>query len=303
MEKIIECVPNFSEGRDKEIIKKIADCFVGEGVILLGYESDYDHNRSVITAVGEPEQLFMACLASAEVALKNIDLTKHSGVHPRVGAMDVVPFIPIKNTDMNEAIELSIRFGKEIWERYQIPAYLYEHSQIKSWRSNLADIRRGGLESLTQRMKTIDWMPDFGTDSPHKTAGVTVTGARDYLIAYNINLNSENLQIAKNIAAALREKNGGLPKCKALGLYLPEQKCAQVSFNLTNYKITSIKNVYDATVFMADKYGVSIKNSELIGFAPQEALDEYIAEHIKLIDYSPLRILENAIKHKQETLI
>jgi glutamate formiminotransferase len=241
MNKIVECVPNFSEGRDKEKVEKIANVFRGkEGVKLLDYSTDKDHNRMVVTAVGEPEAMRETIIEAIGVAVKIIDLRQHEGQHPRMGAVDVVPFIPIKNLTAEEAIELSKSVAKEVWEKYALPVFLYEKSASAPHRENLAAIRKGEFEGLTEKMKQPEWHPDFGTNAPHPTAGAVVIGARMPLVAYNVNLNTNKLEIADAIAKKVRFIGGGLRFCKAMGVELKERNIVQVSMNLTDYTKTAI---------------------------------------------------------------
>jgi len=225
MQKIIECVPNFSEGRNKQIIEKIVDCFRGkDGVKLLDYSSDTDHNRTVVTAVGRPDAIKNALLKAVKVALKTIDLTKHDGRHPKMGACDVAPLIPIKNMTDQEAIDLSIELGKQIGQ-LGIPVFLYEKSATAPHRQNLADVRSGQFEGLAEKMKDPLWTADFGPkDAPHPTFGAIAVGFRAPLIAFNVNLNTDNLEIANQIARRIRHKDGGLRFCKAIGIALESRK-------------------------------------------------------------------------------
>lgn len=240
MNKIIECVPNFSEGRDKQIVEKIADAFSAkDNVKLLDYSSDADHNRSVITVAGEPEALKEAVIEAVGIAVELINLTKHSGQHPRMGAVDVIPFIPIKNVTMDEAITLSKEVGDAIGEKYNLPVFLYEKSATQQHRENLANVRKGEFEGLKEKMLSPEWKPDFGPLQPHPTAGAVAVGARMPLVAYNVNLNTSDLEIATAIAKKVRHIGGGLRFCKAMGVELEDKGITQVSMNLTDYTKTS----------------------------------------------------------------
>ncbi len=293
MNKIIECVPNFSEGRDKEKIESIADCFRGKsGVKLLDYSGDADHNRSVVTVAGEPEAIKYAVIEAIGKAIELIDLNKHSGEHPRMGAVDVVPFIPIKNVTIDEAIALSQEVAKEVGVRFNLPVFLYEASATTQHRENLADIRRGEFEGLSDKMRLTEWKSDFGPETPHPTAGVVAIGARKPLIAYNINLNTNNIKIANAIAKKVRHSSGGMRYCKAIGIYLKERDLAQVSTNLTDYTKTSIYSVHEMVRMEAKRYGVSIIGSEVIGLVPMTALAESAAYYLGIENFSMNQVLE-----------
>ncbi len=294
MKKIVECVPNFSEGRDKDKIEAIAGAFRGkERVKLLDYSADRDHNRMVVTAVGEPEALKAAVVEAIGVAVEVIDLREHTGEHPRIGAADVVPFIPVRGVTMEEAVELSKDVAREVAQRYGLPVYLYERSASAPHRTNLADVRKGQFEGLADKMLTPEWKPDFGPDSPHPTAGAAVIGARMYLIAYNVNLNTDRLDIAKAIARRIRHSNGGLRYCKAMGVDLAEKGIAQVSMNLTDYTQTAIYQAQEMVRMEAARYGVTIAGGELIGLMPLGALVDTAAYYLGLEDFDESRILES----------
>ncbi len=294
MDKIVECVPNFSEGRDLDKIEQIVDVFRRkEGVKLLDYSNDRDHNRMVVTAIGEPEKLKNVIIEAIGVAVRVIDLTQHQGEHPRMGTVDVVPFIPIKNMSMEEAVALSKEVAQIVSEKYQLPVYLYVKSATAAHRENLAAVRKGEFEGLADKMKLSEWQPDFGPAFPHPTAGAVAIGARMFLIAYNINLNTNNLEIAQNIAKKIRFSSGGLRFCKAMGVELKERNIAQVSMNLTDYTQTSIYQVFEMVRMEAQRYGVSIAGSELIGLMPLEALVDTAAYYLGLENFSGQHILES----------
>lgn len=294
MKKIVECVPNFSEGRDKDKIEAIAGAFRGKEMVkLLDYSADRDHNRMVVTAVGEPEALKAAVVEAIGVAVEVIDLRVHTGEHPRIGAADVVPFIPVRGVTMEEAVELSKDVAREVAQRYGLPVYLYERSASAPHRTNLADVRKGQFEGLADKMLTPEWKPDFGPDSPHPTAGAAVIGARMYLIAYNVNLNTDRLDIAKAIARRIRHSNGGLRYCKAMGVDLAEKGIAQVSMNLTDYTKTAIYQAQEMVRMEAARYGVTIAGGELIGLMPLGALVDTAAYYLGLEDFDESRILES----------
>jgi len=293
MSKIIQSVPNFSEGRDLQKIEQIVDVFrTRENVKLLNYSNDRDHNRMVVTIVGEPEAMKNAIIEAIGKAVELLDLTTHSGEHPRVGVADVVPFVPIKNVTMEEAIALSKEVGKIVAKKYNLPVFLYEKSASAPHRENLADIRRGGFENLTEKMKLSEWKPDFGADKPHPTAGVSVIGARIPLIAYNINLNTNNIEIANAIAKKIRFSNGGLRHCKAIGVNLKEKGIVQVSTNLTDYTQTSLHQVFESVKIEAKHYGTTIAGSEIIGLVPLEAVADTAAYYLGIDYFDKNRILE-----------
>ena len=291
--KIIECVPNFSEGRDKRKIEKIVYCFKGKkGVTLLDYESDEDHNRSVITLVGEPTPLKKALIESIGVAIGMIDMRKHKGGHPRMGAVDVVPFIPIKNITMDETVAFSKTVAKEIAETHAFPVFLYEASATDPHRKNLSDIRKGQFENMAKKMAAPEWKPDFGPDAPHPSAGVTAVGARMPLVAFNVNLATDRMEIADAIARRVRHVSGGLRYCKAIGVNLKEKGMVQVSMNLTDYTKTPIYQAVELIKVEARRYGVSVAGSEIIGMVPAAALVDTMAYYLGIDNLSPNQLLE-----------
>lgn len=294
--KIVECVPNFSEGRDKQKIEKIVDAFRGKnGVKLLDYSNDEDHNRLVVTMVGEPEALKNAVLEAVGIAVELIDLNKHEGQHPRMGAVDVIPFIPIRNVTEEEAIELSKEVGKEVAERYEIPVFLYEKSATSPDRQNLAKIRKGEFEGMEEKIKLPEWAPDFGPAKRHPTAGTVAVGARMPLVAYNVNLNTDNLEIATAIAKKVRHIGGGLRFCKAMGVALEERHITQVSMNLTDYTRTAIYRAHELIRIEAKRYGVSVIGAEIIGLVPMEALVDTASYYLGLEGFSMEQVLESRI--------
>ena len=291
---IMECVPNFSEGRDLAKVERIVDAFRGkEGVRLLDYSSDKDHNRTVVTVIGEIEPLGDAVIEAIGIAAQLIDLTHHQGEHPRMGAADVVPFIPIKNCTVQEADALAKRVGKEAAERFQIPSFLYEKSATAPHRENLAAIRKGQFEGMFEKMKQPEWKPDFGPDAPHPTAGVFAVGARMPLVAFNVNLDTANLQIAKDIAARVRHSSGGYAFIKALGVMLEERHIAQVSMNLTDYTHTAVYRAYEAVKMEARRYGVNVVGTEIIGMVPMAALIDCAEYYLQVENFSMKQVLEN----------
>lgn len=291
--KLIECVPNFSEGRDKEKVEKIMDCFRGkEGVKLLDYSADQSHNRLVVTIVGEMEPVKYAVLDAMGVAAQLIDMTKHIGEHPRMGATDVVPFIPFRNVCMEEAIELSKEVAKEAAERYNIPIILYEKSASAPERENLATVRKGQFEGMAEKLQQPEWKPDFGPDKIHPTAGITAIGARMPLVAFNVNLNTNSKEIAAKIAKNIRHLNGGLRFCKAIAIDLSDKGIAQVSMNMTDYTKTALYRAYELIKIEAKRYGVHPIGSEIIGTIPMEALIDTAVYYLGVENFSMEQILE-----------
>src|SRR6476646_2916879 len=264
--QLIEVIPNVSEGRRPEIVERLASAIrATPGVRLLDYSSDASHNRSVLTFVGDGDGVKRATLALYEAALPAIDLRTHRGEHPRLGAVDVVPFVPIEGVTMEECVALAKDVGAAIAERFGVPIYLYEEASINPLRKNLEDIRRGEFEGLAAKMATDGWVPDYGPPTPHPTAGAPVIGARMPLIAYTINLSTERIDVAKKIAAAVRFSSGGFRYVKAMGVTLADRGIVQVSMNLTNYDKTPILRVFEAVKREAEKYGVTILESEVVG--------------------------------------
>ncbi len=291
--KIVECVPNFSEGRDLEKVEKIAGAFrAKEGVKLLDYSTDKDHNRMVVTVVGEPEALKKAVIEAIGIAVENIDLNQHKGQHPRMGAVDVVPFIPIRNVSMDEAVAMSKEVAGEVADKYGLPVFLYEKAASASYRENLAAIRKGEFEGLKEKMTQPQWKPDFGPEQPHPTAGAVVIGARMPLVAYNVNLNTNKLEIADVIAKKVRFLGGGLRFCKAMGVELTDRGIVQVSMNLTDFTKTAIYRAHELVRIEANRYGVAIVGAEIIGLVPMDALIDTAAYYLGLEDFSTKQVLE-----------
>lgn len=296
MKKIVECIPNFSEGRDKEKLEKIVDEIrKQDGVKLLDYSMDKDHNRSVVTFVGEPEKVIEAAFNCCKKASELIDLRTHKGEHPRMGATDVIPLVPIKNITMEECVEYSKKLGKKIGEELNIPVILYEKSATRSERENLAVIRKGEFEGMFEKLKREEFKPDFGPDKPHESAGVTAVGARMPLIAFNVNLNTNNIEIAKKIAKAVRGKSGGFKYCKALGFEIKERNIVQVSMNMVDYTKTPLFRVFQVIENEANRYGVNVIGSEIVGLAPLKALVDTADYFLKLENFSLNQVLENKI--------
>ncbi len=292
----MECVPNFSEGRDREKIDRIVEPFRGKkDVKLLDYSNDEDHNRMVVTVIGEPEALKEAVLEAIAVAKDCIDLTTHKGQHPRMGAVDVVPFIPIRNCTMDEAIALSKEVGKEIAERFDIPVFLYEKSASAPHRENLAAIRKGEFEGMEEKIHQPEWHPDFGPEQRHPTAGTVAVGARMPLVAYNINLDTPSLDIAHGIAKRIRFIGGGLRYCKAMGVELKERGITQVSINMTDFTRTHLYQAMEMVRFEARRYGVNVIGSEIIGLVPMDALVDTASYYLGLEGFSTDQVLEARI--------
>jgi glutamate formiminotransferase / 5-formyltetrahydrofolate cyclo-ligase len=294
---IIESIPNVSEGRRQEVIERFAATIrkVG-GVRLLDHSSDASHNRSVFTLVGDANSLKTATLELFDQALQAIDLREHRGEHPRLGAVDVVPFVPIQGITMQDCVALAKDVGAAVAERFCVPVYLYEEASSNPLRKNLEDIRRGEFEGLAAKMATPGWAPDFGPPVPHATAGASVIGARMPLIAYNINLNTDRLDVAKKIASAIRYSSGGLRYVKAMGIRIDDRNLAQVSMNLTNYDKTPIFRVFEMVKREAARYGVSILESEIVGLVPSAALVSSAEFYLQLERFSAEQILENKLR-------
>ena len=293
--RIMECVPNFSEGRDLGKIEKIIEPFrARQGVKLLDYSNDEDHNRLVVTVVGEPEALKAALLEAVGQAVALIDLNRHSGQHPRMGAVDVIPFIPIKGCTMDEAIALSKEVGEQIATLYQVPVFLYEKSATAPHRENLAAVRKGEFEGMAEKIKLAEWQ-DFGPAERHPTAGTVAVGARMPLVAYNVNLGTADLNIASDIARKIRFIGGGLRYCKAMGVELKERGIVQVSINMTDYTRTALYRAFELVKIEARRYGVAVVGSEIIGLVPMEALIDTASFYLGLENFSMNQVLEARI--------
>ena len=290
---LIECVPNVSEGRRAFVVNALVRAIRGVAAVrLLDHSSDSSHNRSVFTMVGEPAPLKEAVLALFEAAIAAIDLRTHSGGHPRLGAVDVVPFIPIEDATMGECVTLAKETGAEAARRFQVPVYLYEEASTNPARRNLEDIRRGEFEGLAAKMRNPDWAPDYGPGVPHPSAGASVFGARGPLIAYNINLATSRLDVAKEIAASIRYSSGGFRHVKAMGIALENRGIVQVSTNLTNYEETPIATVFEAVKREAARHGVSVLESEIVGLIPARALEGTSTHALQLASLATNQILE-----------
>lgn len=290
--QVVQCVPNFSEGKDVKVIEAILDNFRGkDGVKLLDYSRDEDHNRCVVTVVGEPNALKWAVVKAIGTATELIDMTKHQGQHPRMGATDVVPFIPIKNVTVEETIELSKEVAQEVFNKYNVPVFLYEKSASAAHRENLAKLRKGQFEGMFEKVKEEQWLPDFGSEV-HPTAGITAIGSRMPLVAFNINLDTNNLELASKIAKNVRFLSGGLRYCKAIGIELEERGIVQVSMNMTDFTKTPLYRVFELVKIEAKRYGVSVIGSEVIGLLPMEAMIGTAEYYLGVEDFSMDQILE-----------
>lgn len=295
MAKIVECVPNISEGRDLAIVEKVVDEVRNTlGVALLDYSSDASHNRSVITFTGSPEGVVEAAVKIAKKAAELIDLTKHTGEHPRMGAVDVIPFIPIKEISVEECMELSKAVGKRVYEEAGIPVFLYEASASAPHRENLAAIRKGQFEGMAEKVKDPQWTPDFGGAKIHPTAGVVAVGTRMPLVAFNINLSTSDVSIASDIAKIIRRSSGGLECVKAMGVLLEDRNVAQVSINMTNFKKTPLYRVVEFVRFEAARYGVHVIGTEIVGLAPMRALIDSAEYYLQIEKFdADKQVLEN----------
>ena len=289
----IEAVPNISEGQRPLVLNKLATAVQQvKHVRLLDLSSDISHNRSVLTLLGCPESVLQALTNLYAITTSGIDLRIHRGVHPRIGAIDVVPFIPIRNASMDDCKQLARQLAADVASRFDIPIYLYEEAATQPERKALENIRRGQFEGLTQKMKDDRWAPDFGPLRPHPSAGASAIGAREPLIAFNVNLKTENLTIARQIAANIRARNGGLAHVKALGFALTHRSLVQVSVNLTNYRITSLFRVFSTIEMEAKKLQVEVVDSEIVGLVPKEVISEGTIQRLRLKSFSPNKILE-----------
>lgn len=297
--KVVQCVPNFSEGRNIEVIEEIVAVLRDQpGFKLLSVEPDPNYNRTVVTLLGEPDKMIEPLLQMVERIVKLIDLNHHTGEHPRMGAIDVIPFVPIQNIKMKECVQYAKRLGEEIYHRYLVPVFLYEEAASSPSRENLADIRKGEFEGIKSKIKDPLWHPDFGTPDIHPTAGCVAVGARMPLVAFNINLGTKDKSIASNIAKVIRHSSGGLRYIKAGAAELIDKGIVQVTMNITNYQKTSIYRVFELVKIEAARYGVSVLGSEIIGMVPLEALSDSIEYYLGLTGFSTDKILETHLIKK-----
>src|SRR5215472_189335 len=295
--QLIECVPNFSEGRDAAKIDAIVQAILGvPDVVLLDREADADHNRSVLTFVGPPAAVADAAFRAVERAVVLIDLTRHQGAHPRIGAADVVPFIPIEGVTLEECVKLAEQFGARIWSQLKVPVYLYEAAARRPERANLENIRRGQFEALVSEMGRVSGRdPDIGEPACHPTAGAIVTGARKFLIAYNVNLNTPDVSIAKKIAKTIRFSTGGFRYVKSMGVMLTTRNLAQVSINLTDFEQTPMHLVFETVRREAERYGVAVVGSEIVGLIPKKAIELSAEYFLRYENFRPELVLEHRI--------
>jgi glutamate formiminotransferase len=295
--KLVECVPNFSEGRRADVIERIGSAIRSiPGALVLDVEKDADHNRSVITFAAPPDTVMEAALAGVAVAVAEIDLTRHQGVHPRIGACDVLPFVPLEGVTLEDCKSLAVRAGEQIWKRFGVPVYLYEAAARRPERVNLENIRRGQFEGLRDEVKTSpDRAPDFGEAFLHPTAGATVVGARKFLIAYNIHLGTPDAAIAKNIAKGIRHSNGGFRHVKAMGVPLESRGVSQVSMNLTDFEATPIHRVFETVRSEAERHGVPVVGSEIVGLIPRKALEMTSDFYLRFENFRSDLVLENRV--------
>lgn len=296
MARLVECVPNFSEGRNKEIIEAIVEeVRKVKGVKLLDYSSDEDHNRTVVTFVGDLENIKEAAFNLAKKASELIDMTMHKGGHPRMGATDVMPFIPVSDVTMAECVDIAKEVGRRIGSELDIPVYLYEVAASADYRRNLADVRKGQYEGFFEKIKQPEWKPDFGPSEMNAKSGATAVGARVPLVAFNVNLGTSNVEIADKIAKTVRYLGGGLRFVKAMGVKLEERNIVQVSMNLVNYEKTAIYRAYEMVKMEAQRYGVPVVGTEVIGLLPMKALIDCAEYYLQIEDFSMEQILEKRI--------
>jgi glutamate formiminotransferase len=294
---LIECVPNVSEGRRRDVVESMARAVrAASGVRLLDCSSDPSHNRSVFTLVGDESGVEAGIMALFDRAVSDLDLRTHRGEHPRIGVVDVVPFVPLEAATMGDCVALARRVGAAVADRFRVPVYLYGEAAVDPARSRLEDIRRGGLEGLAARMAAPGWAPDFGPLTLHPSAGVSAVGARMPLVAFNVNLDTDRLDVAKAIAAAIRESGGGLPFVKALGIRLEARGIVQVSMNLTNYEATPIARAFDAVKHEARRHGVNVLESEIVGLVPSAALSANPEHDLQLVGFTRDKVLENRLR-------
>lgn len=295
--RVVECVPNFSEGRRPEVIEQIVTAAKSvAGALVLDVKPDHDHNRVVVTLIGEPEAVSEAAFRACRKASQLIDMAAHHGEHPRIGATDVIPFVPLSGVTMEECVTLAENLGERIARELDIPVYLYERAARRPERRNLADVRRGQYEGLCESIKTPERHPDFGPACMHPSAGATVVGARPPLVAFNVNLDSSDLKLAKRIAKQIRESSGGLPAVKALGVMLTERNLAQVSMNLVDYTVTGIHIAYQAIEQAAAAEGVGIVGSEIIGLLPMQSLIDVALHSLRVESFTLAQVIETHLQ-------
>ena len=297
MAALIECIPNVSEGRRDDVVASLAEAALraAPGVVLLDRTSDADHNRSVLTFLGEGEALVAAMTALVGAALAAIDLRKHTGAHPRLGAVDVIPFVPVRGATTADCVALAKTLGTTLADRYGLPVYLYEDAASRPDRQNLANIRKGEFEGLAAKMADPAWAPDFGPSAPHPSGGAAVVGARAPLVAYNINLGTADLAVADRIAKAIRHLSGGYRYVKAMGVKLEARGQVQVSINMTNFEKTPLHRVFETVRSEAERHGVAVVGSEIVGLVPQAALLAAAGHYLRLEADPAPQVLENKL--------
>lgn len=300
--RLVECVPNFSEGRDEAVVREIASAIASTpGAVVLDTEMDADHHRSVITFAAPPEAAVEAALAGAAVAVERIDLNRHRGAHPRIGALDVLPFVPLGGVTLEDCVRLAEKAAAELWKRLRIPCYLYEAAARRPERAQLENIRRGQFEALREEMASNPGRaPDVGDPAIHPTAGATAVGARKFLIAYNINLRTPDVEIAKKIAKVVRFSSGGFRHVKAMGVDLASRGLAQVSMNLTDFEATPAHRVFEAVKREAERYGAAVAGSEIVGLIPRKALEMAADFYLQLEEFDASQVLENRLEQAME---
>lgn len=299
MRKLMECVPNFSEGRDEKIVEQIIDeARKIEGITILDYSSDKDHNRTVLTMIGSPEQVQEAAINTAKKAAELIDMSKHEGAHPRMGATDVIPFTPVSNVTIADCVEVAKAVGAELGS-WGVPVYLYEDAASTPARKNLADVRKGQYEGFFDKIKGEDWVPDFGPQEMNAKSGATAVGARVPLVAFNINLDTPNVEIADKIAKKIRHLGGGLRFVKAIGLKLEDRNQTQVSMNLVNYEKSAVYQAFEMVKMEARRYGVGVVGTEVIGTVPMKALLDVAEYYLQVENFSIEQILEKRLLDEQ----
>ncbi|KJS10316.1 MAG: glutamate formiminotransferase [Peptococcaceae bacterium BRH_c8a] len=296
MAKLVQCVPNFSEGRRPDVVEQIVDAIRGvAGVRVLDYSTDPSHNRAVVTFIGEAGPVKEAAFLGAARAAELINMEQHQGAHPRIGATDVIPFIPIGDTTMDECVTLARELGADMGAKLGIPVYLYESAATRPERKNLPQVRKGEYEGLKEAIGQPERQPDFGPARLHPTAGATAVGARPPLVAYNINLGTSDVAIAKAIAKSIRGSSGGYPSIKALGVMIEDRQVAQVTINVCNFQEVSLQRVFETVKCEASRYGVNVIGSEVVGLLPMEALIEAAAFYLRLENFKPEQVLENRL--------
>lgn len=292
--RLVECVPNFSEGRDTDLVEQIIDEARKLDVTILDYSSDKDHNRTVLTMIGEPEEINKAAINTAKKAIELIDMSKHSGAHPRMGAVDVIPFTPVLNVEMDECIELANDVAKELGDM-DVPAYLYEDAATSPQRKNLATVRKGQYEGFFEKIKEEEWKPDYGPAQMNEKSGATAVGARVPLVAFNVNLDTPDVEIANAIAKKVRHIGGGLRFVKGIGLALEERGQTQVSMNLVNYEKTAVYQAYEMVKMEAKRYGVNVVGTEVIGTVPMASLINAAEYYLQIENFDISQILEKQL--------